>query len=479
MEVPFNLDVLRRHLSEVTLARRVLPEDVSARQKLLEESVYDLALERLKHQAQKMTELGLGNTALRTQELQQWMWEWHCKLEARLKTELKNIAAAERQMMRDVQPLSPYLSLVKPERLSLITITEVMGLHGSGGVHGGMKTTRALISVGRAVELEYKSQICKENNIHIPHWTSSKQDGVNFFSKMGYTNLMQRRLAAAKHVSDGEGWTAAWSQIVRSKVGGILVDCLMDVAQVTRTARDKKTGELMSVFYFSSSRRKLLMSFLCDSSEEQPAFYHSYEYIRGQKLGTIRLNQVVAERLAKDPLQETLHPRHLPMLMKPKPWLDHDDGGYLYNRSNHSISPSHLHFYANAYPAAAAMRYKDSMEQQSYLKQASRAGSIELVYASLDVLGSTPWQINKDVFDIVLQVWNSGERLGKLPPAMYDEPEPIPPDNVATDIKAKSIHIQRMKAYNNEKANNHSDRCSVNYKIEIARAVSPGCLFVI
>ncbi|KAF8229392.1 DNA/RNA polymerase [Tricholoma matsutake] len=431
MEVPFNLDVLRRHLSEVTLARRVLPEDVSARQKLLEESVYDLALERLKHQAQKMTELGLGNTALRTQELQQWMWEWHCKLEARLKTELKNIAAAERQMMRDVQPLSPYLSLVKPERLSLITITEIMGLHGSGGVHGGMKTTRALISVGRAVELEYKSQICKENNIHIPHWTSSKQDGVNFFSKMGYTNLMQRRLAAAKHVSDGEGWTAAWSQIVRSKVGGILVDCLMDVAQVTRTARDKKTGELIS--------------------EEQPAFYHSYEYIRGQKLGTIRLNQVVAERLAKDPLQETLHPRHLPMLMKPKPWLDHDDGGYLYNRT-------------------AAMRYKDSMEQQSYLKQASRAGSIELVYASLDVLGSTPWQINKDVFDIVLQVWNSGERLGKLPPAMYDEPEPIPPDNVATDIKAKSIHIQRMKAYNNEKANNHSDRCSVNYKIEIARA---------
>jgi DNA-directed RNA polymerase, mitochondrial len=128
---------------------------------------------------------------------------------------------------------------------------------------------------------------------------------------------------------------------------------------------------------------------------------------------------------------------------------------------------------------AAAMRYKDSLEQQSYLKQASRDGSMELVFASLDVLGSTPWQINKDVFDVVLQAWNSGERMSKLPPAVYDRPEPIPPEDMDTDLKAKSIHLQRMKAYNQGKANNHSDRCNVNYKIEIARAVSLGFLLVI
>lgn len=67
--------------------------------------------------------------------------------------------------------------------------------------------------------------------------------------------------------------------------------------------------------------------------EKQPAFYHAYEYVRGQKLGVIRLNPVVADRLAKDPLRETLHPRHLPMLVKPKPWLAPDQGGYIYNTS--------------------------------------------------------------------------------------------------------------------------------------------------
>lgn len=76
---------------------------------------------------------------------------------------------------------------------------------------------------------------------------------------------------------------------------------------------------------------------ICDahSSEDQPAFFHSYEYVRGHKLGVIKLNPVVAERMAKDRIRDTLHPRHLPMLVKPKPWLGPDQGGYLYNRSKY------------------------------------------------------------------------------------------------------------------------------------------------
>jgi DNA-directed RNA polymerase, mitochondrial len=119
------------------------------------------------------------------------------------------------------------------------------------------------------------------------------------------------------------------------------------------------------------------------------------------------------------------------------------------------------------------MRFKDSQEQMSYLKHASNSGHVELVFAGLDVLGSTPWKINRQVFDIVLQVWNSGERLCKIPPQTYDAPEPEKPANeLERDIKAKSVYLQRLKAWNQNRANNHSDRCSVNYKVEIARAVS-------
>lgn len=129
-------------------------------------------------------------------------------------------------------------------------------------------------------------------------------------------------------------------------------------------------------------------------------------------------------------------------------------------------------------PLANAMRFKDSQEQKAYLRHASQAGNVELVYAGLDVLGSTPWKINRGVFDIVLKVWNSGERLCKVPPAVYDQPEPERPHNIETDIKAKSIYGMRLKTYAQDKANNHSDRCSVNYKIEIARAVSSALTYI-
>jgi len=118
------------------------------------------------------------------------------------------------------------------------------------------------------------------------------------------------------------------------------------------------------------------------------------------------------------------------------------------------------------------MRFKDSQEQQSYIKHASEQGNLELVYAGLDVLGSTPWQVNRKVFDVVLNVWNSGERVCKIPPAVFDLPEPQKPENYESDPKARLVYLTRQKVWAEGRASNHSDRCSVNYKIEIARAVS-------
>lgn len=97
-EVPFNLTNLRKHLSQVTLARRILPEDVTARQKLLEESVYDVAVERWKRDAQIFEELGLGRNGLDNVDIRNWMWNWHVKLQARLKAEIANLIKEEAKL---------------------------------------------------------------------------------------------------------------------------------------------------------------------------------------------------------------------------------------------------------------------------------------------------------------------------------------------------------------------------------------------
>jgi DNA-directed RNA polymerase len=101
-EVPFNLNNLRSHLAQVTLARRVLPEDLASRQKLLEESVYDVAVERLRHEAKLFDELGLGNRELHHADLQKWMWDWHQKLKTRLEAEIQDIIAAEAKLCKHI-----------------------------------------------------------------------------------------------------------------------------------------------------------------------------------------------------------------------------------------------------------------------------------------------------------------------------------------------------------------------------------------
>jgi len=332
-EIPFNLDVLRKHLAHVSLARRVLSEDLAARQKLLEDSVYDVAVQRMRRQAELFKELGLGDSVLRKQDLQLWMWQWHQLLQTRLKediallikeeagrftlsvpqylTQLYPTAPLPSHFRKRPQLLGPFLSLVKPEKLSLITILEIMHLQGSGGVADGMKTARGLVGVGKAIELEYKAQMCKKNHISLPSTARVSEPG--FFSRHSYHDLHARRVTARKYMEDAEEWTGDWTQGLRVRVGSFLVDRLMDVAKVIRTGLNKQTGEPVE--------------------EEQPAFTHSYEYLRGYKLGIIKLNPVVAERMAKDSIRDTMHPRHLPMLVKPKPWLNYNEGGYIYNKS--------------------------------------------------------------------------------------------------------------------------------------------------
>lgn len=77
-----------------------------------------------------------------------------------------------------------------------------------------------------------------------------------------------------------------------------------------------------------------------DRSEEQPALYNAYEFVRGHKLGVLRFNDAVCERIAKDSTLNTVHARHLPMLVKPKPWVSYNQGGYLYNKSRFSFLSS-------------------------------------------------------------------------------------------------------------------------------------------
>ena len=96
-DIPFNLENLRKHLAQVYLARRILPEDIAARQKLLEDSVYASAVERGKHETEVLADLGLQARGLKHMDLQKWMWEWHQKLKLRLEAVTVSIIELEKK----------------------------------------------------------------------------------------------------------------------------------------------------------------------------------------------------------------------------------------------------------------------------------------------------------------------------------------------------------------------------------------------
>ena len=351
--------------------------------------------------------------------------------------------------------------------MALITVLEILRLSGTGGIAEGMKTTRALLSVGKAIENEHHAEILKQKHgIQVKGQEADAKQvkrKLRYFdhrkakesteaikspelnnlidNAMGTTNdekeiyhhdiASERAKARVEEENFSSAWTPNWSQLIRIKVGSFLVDSLMSNATITRVGKHPETSE--------------------EITEEQPAFSQSYQFVRGRKLGVLKVNPAVADRLDKDPLGATIHPRHLPMLVKPRPWLRYDSGGYLFHKN-------------------LAMRFKDSNEQQSYVRKASDEGTMEPVLAGLDVLGSTPWKINKKVFNLVREVWNSGDSVGKIPPAQTKTPDPIKPSNYNDDPKARSDYLNKLKLVINERRNNHSIRCDINYKLEIARA---------
>ena|SRR5581483_1482737 len=65
------------------------------------------------------------------------------------------------------------------------------------------------------------------------------------------------------------------------------------------------------------------------SSMEAPAFYHSYIQHKGKRIGVIKLNPQLIQYLSKESVRDNVHPRMLPMLVHPRPWLTFNSGGYL------------------------------------------------------------------------------------------------------------------------------------------------------
>ncbi|KAF3938030.1 hypothetical protein ABW19_dt0200289 [Dactylella cylindrospora] len=414
------------------------------RQKILEQDAYDAAIHRWRADSEAMEAIGLKS---HNPAINPLLHQWLTAMVPLIKQELKNVEEAEANPGKTANfercQYGPYLRLLPPEKLAGITITNIIRLATGWHDATAMKASAAVISIGRAVESEYISEQLKKA-------FETKQGDEKFYEKRALQKqlnearndkdlamLLYRQNRRAEMDKDGTAFIISdrWSQPVRAKVGSILASILFQCAKIKVMPTNPKAKQL---------GRDL-------EPIEQPALFHSYQFVGGKKIGVIKLHDDFSKKLMTEPLRGTTLAKQLPMVARPRPWCAWNDGAYYF-------TPSRM------------VRIKDSLEQAMYIKEASKQGNLDRLFAGLDVLGSTAWKINQKVFDIVLQVWNSGEKFADIPPASDRDvtlPEPPLPDaDLATKAAFKETYQEAALA----RRNHHSQRCDVNFKMEIARA---------
>lgn len=395
------------------------------RQQELELRGLDGAREKWKHAFEDMQRRGGLNLS---RDLNLELFKWYQELLPLVQQEaakcqlmmtnpdLEALSEEEKKQAVHREHYAPYFNLLSPEKLCVITILELLRLNSTGGVVDGMRAARALLSVGRAVELEYRSQ----NYV--------KQEKKQ--RKTRLSNEWRRLLRQSRHRVEKDEPQVEWLDNVLGKLGSVLVLLLIGVAKVPVKATDPATGKQIK--------------------GNQPVFYHTYQFVHGQKIGVIKIHRDVMMRLAGKDISACIQPQLLPMLVPPKRWINYNSGGFMYT-------------------LLMIVRNKDSPETTAYLKAASEQGKLDQVYLGLNVLGNTAWTINRRLFEVVTHYWNTGEAFLSMPP-MNNEPKlgPRPPANA--EPQEKFAYANECRAILNEAAGLRSQRCDTNYKLEIARA---------
>ena len=397
------------------------------RQKLLETNTFDAALDRWREEDARLRTMGV-KSGLSNASVGAMLWKWHETLLPLVKDDIRKSQEAEQRKEgpkagEDSLTWGPYLQMLSPEKVSAITILVAMRLCSPRpkGEQSG-KIANLVYSIGEAVQNESIAEAIRTNRNNKD--LRKIANLVNARSGNESLTKLLRRSASREHSK------LEWNGSMKVKLGAILLSHLMEIAKIPVSKEDPKTG--------------------LQVQDIQPVFFHTFKYVAGKRIGVVQLNAVIIEKLCKEPVATTLA-KYLPMICKPKPWVGFAEGGFL------------------EAPLPVIRLSPGDSQARRYARTATENGDMVQIFAGLDVLARTPWNINRFVFDTMLEVWNSGQALAKIPPEdppMKENPEPPPSDSP----RERAKWFRRIREIENHKAGLKSQRCFQNFQMEVARA---------
>ena len=360
------------------------------------------------------------------------MNQWHSDLSTRIKEELKLVQEAETNPIRNSAhkercEYGVYLRSLDTERLAALTILAVISTFSRGGMDRGLKLSAIVSTIGKDLqdELIAETSLKKQPKADVRRVKALKEILSN--RKKSDGRAKWQHLVRNLQQEDS---TIAWPPRVVAKVGAVLMSLLFEVAKAPVKVDNPETKKQVITL--------------------QPAFQHAYQISWGRRSGLIHLHPEIVKTIAKEPASDLLA-RHLPMVCKPKPWTGVKDGGYY------------------LYPSSFVRSTPGEKLQPAYVKAAFENNGLKEIRSGLDILGNTGWTINRDVLDVMLEAWNSGEPIAKiapLDPKFEHPPKPSPEEG----YRAEKEWDTAMREIENRRSGFHSMRCFQNFQLEVARA---------
>lgn len=344
-----------------------------------------------------------------------------------------------------------YIPLLHPDKLAVITMHTIVGLLLRGKPYGGSGKS----TTGGASPYVKSIQVAHDLGDNMQTQVQSEPRNV--------LRDLEKRF--------GSYVTEDWGREMRLKVGDVLLTIAKENLQVD-VPSDNSPAETKEV--------PALQSEYTRKHERKESTRHEKQY----KYSSVRFHPSVPVMLDNEiAAKEVFDPKHMPMVVPPRQWTSISDGGYL-NFDTLAIRGG----YSRLGPSRLQL-------QELYeVENAAKAGKVPYFHSLLDalnVLGATPWRINKRVHDALERLWQSGGGIAKLP-TRSDEPLPEQPSKefcayqygqsfrVTYSVPhfrarwyKKAMH--RARSRNNEL---HSMRCDMELKLQVARMLrNERCFF--
>lgn len=400
------------------------------RQMQLEEDSLSSAMDRWRQENDKLLKMGIAGT-MSGGKIGPMMWKWHQQLAESIAAELDKVSLAEESVKKTEEEklrteYGPFLRLIAPQKLAALTVLSVLSIMTKTGTENSIKLARLVTELGRTVELEVQAEMVKQRK-------ALKEAKARLMKKAELDPTHQSPALPRKDAESHEASLSQrvhWSIAIHAKLGSILCELMFDTAKIGIKRKSPTDAT--------------------ERTYKEAAFNRKTVFHNGKRLGVVSMHQELAETLAQEPVADAIA-KQLPMVCKPAPWTGFRQGGYL-----------------NAQNEVLRIKYVDQA-QKEYTNAAAERGDLDELFEGLNVLGQTGWRINKDVFAVMLEAWNSGEAIANLPPlekAFPDVPKPLE----SATAREKYEYYQKMQALNNERSGLHSNRCFQNFQMEIAKA---------